>query len=251
MSQRIRFKPGLWLGLAAALLVVAAVVASPDAGKRVYLPVAVAAPPAPDCNVPGGTFAPLPVQGTDRINDAANDRRINLGLRDNKRVNEPLGFVVYGSTNDKAPQLQGMFGDRRIPAFTSAWQTAPNSNYKVTLLGLGTAPGEAIYAPDSNNPIFPNYAYLVLYADEKRITLHNGREDNLRGYVIHIEDVCVDPDLVRLYRSLNAAGRGSLPGLRGHQAFGRAIGAEVRVAVRDEGTWLDPRSCRDWWKGAC
>ena len=63
------------------------------------------------------------------------------------------------------------------------------------------------------------------------------------------DSVCTDPDLLALYRQNHAAGRGNLPALRGHQAFGVAVGSEIQVAVRDTGTFMDPRSRNDWWQG--
>ena len=71
----------------------------------------------------------------------------------------------------------------------------------------------------------------------------------MRGYTIHIEGVCVEPRLLALYRLWNEAGRGELPALRGGQPFGRARGDEIGVAIRDAGTFMDPRSRRDWWRG--
>jgi hypothetical protein len=29
--------------------------------------------------------------------------------------------------------------------------------------------------------------------------------------------------------------------------LGRATGAEVGVAIRDKGSFMDPRSLKDWW----
>ena len=45
------------------------------------------------------------------------------------------------------------------------------------------------------------------------------------------------------------AGRGRMPALRAGQAFGHARGGEIGVAIRDWGTFLDPRSRKDWWQG--
>ena len=114
---------------------------------------------------------------------------------------------------------------------------------------MGVKPGETIYTPDSGYDIGGGYEYMVMYAGESDITLHVGREDNFPGYVIHLDGVCVDPDLLALYRQLHAAGRDELPALRGHQPFGRALGNEIQIAVRDSGSFMDPRSRNDWWQG--
>jgi hypothetical protein len=64
-----------------------------------------------------------------------------------------------------------------------------------------------------------------------------------------VENVCVEPSLLALYETLDDAGRVQLPALRGGQPFGRALGTEIRVAIRDAGTFMDPRSRKDWWQG--
>ena len=66
---------------------------------------------------------------------------------------------------------------------------------------------------------------------------------------MHLEDVCIEPDLLAKYNSLHAAGRDSLPVLKGRQPFGRAISGEIKVAMRDSGHFLDPRSRNSWWIG--
>ena len=38
-----------------------------------------------------------------------------------------------------------------------------------------------------------------------------------------------------------------LPALRAEQAFGRARGDEIMVSIRDTGSFMDPRSRKDWW----
>ena len=107
-----------------------------------------------------------------------------------------------------------------------------------------------IRVPTSGYNIGDGYQVLVLYASTDRITLKYIREDNVvSGYTLHVEGICVEPGLLALYESLNAAGRQRLPALRGGQAFGRAHDMEVGVAIRDHGTFMDPRSRKDWWRG--
>jgi hypothetical protein len=66
---------------------------------------------------------------------------------------------------------------------------------------------------------------------------------------LHLENICVDANLLALYRQLNAAGRSKLPALWPGQPIGRAPGREIEVAIRDSGAFLDPRSRKDWWQG--
>ena len=94
------------------------------------------------------------------------------------------------------------------------------------------------------------YEALVLYASTERITLKYTREDNvIAGYTIHIEGICVEPNLLALYQSWNDKGRGHLPALMAGQGVGRADGNEIQVAIRDCGSFMDPRSRKDWWQG--
>jgi hypothetical protein len=113
-----------------------------------------------------------------------------------------------------------------------------------------TQPGEIISAPAAGYNIGDGYSMLVLYANEERLTLKFTRNDNVvSGYTIHLENLCVEPGLLQLYRSLNASGRGQLPALRGGQAVGRARSTSISASVRDNGTFMDPRSRKDWWQG--
>ena len=114
---------------------------------------------------------------------------------------------------------------------------------------MAVNPGELIYVPDSGYDIGGGYDAHVLYASNERITLKYTGEDNVYvGYTIYVENVCVEPDLLALYQTLDAAGRQELPALHGGQPFGRALGGEIRVAVRDSFQFLDPRSRKDWWQ---
>jgi hypothetical protein len=122
------------------------------------------------------------------------------------------------------------------------------------LVGLAVTPGETIYTPERNAQIYGGgYVAMVLFAEQQRITLGYTRRDHVAGgYVVHIEDVCIDPKLVALYRAqLDAAGwndTGRLPALRNNQSLGIALGSEIKVAIRDAGSFMDPRSRKDWWR---
>lgn len=225
----------------------------------IYLPMA-ARPAAPSCNVAGSSYGRLsPTVRTDR--PAAEHPDINLTIRGWSPTSASLRLVQYGGgTDDKAPQIAAMFSPRRLPRFSSAYRVnqwswdcncrgGPITHWAVTLLGMATTPGEPLSIPDSGYDIGGGYEALVLYATEKRLTLKYSAEDNVvQGYTIHLEDICVAPELLRLYRDLDARGRGQLPALHAGQPFGRATGSEIRIAVRDNGSFLDPRSQKDWWK---
>ncbi len=230
---------------------------------RQFMPMAAGSkqPPPLNCDLPDTNYPSLSVIGDPLTVDPDTNPNLNLGYRGYERVNAPRQLVTLGPVHDaNAPQLPGMFADRRTPAITNTYQrynwdsdcgcpSGIESRWEATVLGLGTQRGETIYTPDSGYDIEGGHEYLVLYAGETDLTLHIGREDEFFGYVIHIDGVCTDPDLLALYRRLHAEGRNSLPALRGHQAFGVAVGKEIQVAVRDTGSFMDPRSRNDWWQG--
>ncbi len=260
--------------MAAALVVLLVLAAAAVAGAeddarrnhRSFLPVAagkpIPPPPPPlNCDLPNTNYTSLSIAGDPLTVNPETHPNVNMGVCGYAEVNAPLQLVQLGPVHDpRAPQLPGMFGDLRTPTFTNAYQRYRwdanrnclddhSSNWDVTVLGMGVTRGETIYTPDSGYDVGGGYEYLVMYAGETDLTLHIGREDEFFGYVLHIDGVCTDPDLLALYRQNHAAGRGSLPALRGHQALGVATGNEIQVAVRDTGTFMDPRSRNDWWQG--
>jgi hypothetical protein len=214
----------------------------------------------------GTRYAAIPVLPPPTDRPATQHADLNLGMRGYSPTTASLAFVSYGGDTDPgAPQMPGIFSDRRTPKFSSAYRVYewdwgcgkdgcrgnPISSPTVTLLGMATQAGEVLAAPSRWAEIHPGgYAALVLYADEARITLKYTREDNVvSGYTVHLENLSVDPNLLALYRKSNAEGRSQLPGLTNGQPLGVASGTEVVVAIRDCGTFLDPRSRKDWWQG--
>jgi len=109
-------------------------------------------------------------------------------------------------------------------------------------------PGEILELPTSGYEVAPGMGARVLLATEESITLKYTAEDNVVwGYTIHMAGICVAPALLSLYQANDAAGRSELPGLAPEQAFARARGHEIQVAIRDTGAYMDPRSSKDWW----
>ncbi len=114
---------------------------------------------------------------------------------------------------------------------------------------LDSQPNERLYLPDSGYHLGQGFEALVLYAERHRITLKYTREDNvIWGYTLHLEDVCIDPNLLALYQRLDAEGRRELPALRAGQPFARAWQRPLGIAIRDTGRFMDPRSIKDWWR---
>ncbi|MFN2185456.1 MAG: hypothetical protein ACK2UU_15820, partial [Anaerolineae bacterium] len=209
------------------------VAAAEELTPRAYLPVV--SKQMPECSpIPGVQYYTLSVNPppTDRPAEVHAD--LNLALRGYEVTSSYRGLVDYGGSADpKAPQLYTLFADLRVPYFPTLYQVYNwdwecncrddlATNYPVTLAGMSTASGEVLRLPDSGYDIGSGYEALVLYASEERITLKYTRDDNVvSGYTIHVENVCVEPSLLALYRAMNNAGRGQLPALRAGQPFGR------------------------------
>ena len=238
----------------------------PPVPDTLYLPV-VFGKPLPVCPLTSErSYELIPVDGPPADHPDALHGDLNLALRGHTPVSATLALIhINGPTDTDTPQLPGIFADGRTPAFTSAhrvygWDWACGEDgcpspdltpIEVSLLGLAADAAETVSLPSRAAEIYAgDYKALVLYAAENRISLGYTRHDSVApGYALHLESLCVDPNLLSLYRQANAEGRGNLPALRNGDALGTARSAEVLVAVRDRGTFMDPRSRKDWWKG--
>lgn len=231
----------------------------------------------------GRSYAQGPVQqwdGDNPVRPAHAHADKNLGLRGYSRVNAAKSFVDYGSDDPvQPPQLATLFNPHRVPTFSSVfnanaweWDESPDlgspagpidAPWPVTVMGLRTTSGEELATPASGYDIGGGQEAVVLYAGEDRLTLKYTREDSAQsGYTLHVDGVCVDPNLLALYTALDnpagpryvfAGGAGSghwydLPALSAGQVFGTARGSEIRVSTVDTGSFMDPRSCNDWWQ---
>jgi hypothetical protein len=225
------------------------------------------ATPALSCHaIPGQSYGTLTINGSPSDRPAEQHADLNLALRAYTYApgETPVLSNDCAETPDDpcAPQLRGLFADHRVPTFLSMywvykWDWTCNCRLAQfeTLCGpalvkVAVTPDEVLYVPDSCYRIDPaGYEVLVLYATETRITLKYTREDNvLVGYTLHLEDICVDPNLLALYRAMDAQGRGRLPALFPRQPFGHAKAMPVGIVIRDSGNWMNPRSCKDWWR---
>lgn len=194
-----------------------------------------------------------------------------------------------GATDSGARQLSLLFVDRRAPTISNVYQvfewnydaqpgtdpgypcrgaTGPprtdllwyNAQYGtagfliVHVLGLVTTPGETVHVPACRDgtceTVHGDASAVLLYASQNRATLHYTPADTPgSGYTIHIEGIAIEPSLMNYYLLANASGRTWLPGLRAGEPFARALQGEIRVAIRDNGSFMDPRSRKDWWMG--
>jgi hypothetical protein len=217
------------------------------------------------------------------VRPAADHADKNLSLRSYALITDDLAnnnLIDYGRDDPtQPPQLSTLFKPHRFPGFNNYyqvhhwhWSDAPVPGYRadlitnppVTAVGVQTTPGETLHTPVSGYDIGDDMAALVIFADEDTVALRYTREDSSgsRGYTIHADQICTDPNLLRLYRTLDAADgpryqfmtneqrpyQYNLPELAPGQAFGTARQNEIVVAVVDSGTFMDPRSCDEWWQ---
>ncbi len=230
-----------------------------------FLPIIADQQPAP-LPTPAPIFDLIPVVAPPADRPAASHPDLNLAMRSYISTTGELGLVnINGDTDRNAPQLIGIFQPQRLPTFTALYQVYdwdwacgidgcrgnPLALPEVSLLAVATIPGEALTIPTRAPDIHGGgYKALVLYADSSRITLGYTREDTAAiGYVVHFEEILVEPALLTLYTESDAAGRSQLPALRNNEPFATAPGTSINIAIRDTGSFMDPRSRKDWWVG--
>ena len=184
-------------------------------------------------------------------------------------------LVNYGTDDPTLPpQFATLFSPNRVPPLVGFYrvhdwnwspspalgsQGAPLTRWPATALGLQVSPGEVLRVPTSAYDIGQGGEVIVLHADERRVALRYAREDTAgaAGYTVHVEGLCTDPNLLTLYNQLDVAngaryvypsGPYPLPVLPAGKPIGVARGNEVVVAVVDTGSFMDPRSCNEWWQ---
>jgi hypothetical protein len=212
--------------------------------------------------IPGERYTTITAHGPHPLRPTDVHPDHNLAMRGYEPTNSGRDLVDYGGPSDaRAPHFYDLFYDQRLPSFRSVYQVHDWDweqmsrgpllhEWPVTAVGLAASAGEVLYVPDSGYTIGSGYEVLVIYASRDRIALKYTREDNVvRGYTLHVDGVCVEPSLLALYQQSDGAGRQSLPALRPRQPFGRARSDEVVIAIVDHGTFMDPRSRKDWWRG--
>lgn len=258
--------------------------ATADSSPIIYFPVIMqplACPSTSGNKYSGGTA--FQFDRDDPVRPSHNHADKNLALR-SYQPNPDSGLkrdlVDYGVNDPKPPpQLATIFSPSRVPEFGGLyqvnnwnWQPSPNpgtrgspiSGPPVTGLGMKTTPGEMIRVPTSGYDIGGGQEVIILFADQDTVALRYAREDSAgaAGYVVHIDNICTDPNLLSLYNGLDVpAGPRyvyvpprdrpyayQLPALSAGQMLGTARDTEIVIAVVDTGRFQDPRSCGDWWQ---
>ena len=232
---------------------------APDPHRQ-FFPLVMPAPAS--CATTGTThFAALSVNPPVTDRPAAHHPDLNLALRSYQPGSASATYIWLGGDSDeRAPQLSSLLQPAQRPTILSVFQVynwdwthnqrgQPITQPPVTLIRLSIPPNQPLHLPRSGYDIGQGYQALVLYAEPHRITLKYTREDNvIRGYTLHLENICVDPRLLELYNELNARGRGQLPALPAGQAFAHTRATPPALAIRDNGNFMDPRSRKDWWR---
>ncbi len=211
-------------------------------------------------------YVAIPVAGGGLEHPPALHADLRLALRGYEPVDAARTLIDKdGPVDGDPPQLSALFARSDAPSFSQTYQVydwnwgcgehgcrgALLQTPGVTLAALHAQGGEPVFIPSRGRQIYASgYKALVLYADATHITLGYMREDSVaNGYVVHLANLCVDPGLMALYAASDVAGRASLPTLREGEPIGVAALGDLLVAVRDRGTFLDPRSRLDWWQG--
>ena len=184
-------------------------------------------------------------------------------------VDPPVRSWPYSTTKPlNAPKLSTLFNANPRPAIVSTdqvydwdWSQSDGGsraglldNWQTTLIGLENMAGDTIFLPSRATEIYTGgYKALVLYADETQLTVTYEHTDSVAiGYSIHLENLCVDANLLALYRSqiMTDGLRATelLPGLQNGQPLGTSRGSPLKVATRYYGNFMDPRSAKDWWQ---
>lgn len=208
-----------------------------------------------------GPYQRVPTNGAPSDRPAATHPDLNVKIRGFSPTGGALGLVdVGGPTDDKAPRLYSLIMTSGTPTIVANFQvndwdwtkmkaTGPITDPAVTLTAYGVERGHDLKLPRSGYEIAPGLSARVLFLDDDSITLKFTAEDNVvSGYTIHVLDLCVDPALRADYDDAVAKGRTSLPALASSQLFARARGTSVRVAIRDTGSFMDPRVKKDWYQ---
>ncbi|MEK7525941.1 MAG: GDSL-type esterase/lipase family protein [Patescibacteria group bacterium] len=184
---------------------------------------------------------------------------------------EPEDLVkinVGGPTDNLAPQLNTLIGSvsNPNPQFTNLYTVKQWSggalgddikadytgNWGTVLVALQAGDGEEVKVPQSGYTIDDqNHQVTVLYATESDVTLHYGTQDSIAvGYAIHLLDFNVSDELLAAYNENEANGRTTLLALPCGFVLGNVQGGSVKVAIRDTGSFIDPRIGKDWWDHA-
>lgn len=198
----------------------------------------------------------IPIEGGRESRPPAEHADLNLKLRDPQPADFEATLVdISGSGIDpEAPSLAAVFEPDFVGTYAvHDWDWGCNckgslmDDGSAVVVGIKTNPGESIFIPQNDRDIYDGkYHAVVLYASEDQVTMQYSRTGSVvNGYTVHYLGLQTDPNLVTLFQESEGS---ELPGLTLDTPVGVAAGEELIVAMRDNGTFLDARSKRDWWE---
>ncbi len=217
-------------------------------------------------------YALIPIDGAPYKNNAITDNNADfrLLLLGYSPFDAPRSLIdLTGGADPGAPKISGVFDPPRQPEIAATykrndwnWDEAAAPPYgsrggvnndpeaPVAVVDFRTNGGERVKLPTRGAEIFTGAMAMVVFASENELAAVYYRQDNVAlGYMVHLANFCVDPNLVAAYRAqLNGGKRSTnqLPGVRNGQSVGTSTGI-LTLAIRDRARFYDPRSRKDWW----
>lgn len=201
-----------------------------------------------------GGYTIAKVDGS-KWNSVQNSPDVNIKLRGSQPVDGQKTLVkINGPTDPIAPQLCTLFSTTHLAPIVNLYAigryqglSSGTESDPPHLVDFQTTPGENIRLPWSGYDIGGGYGAMVVYADSDSIALHYENTDGtVDGYALHLLNFNVSPALLTLYNQ-NASSRDVLPVVMPGQTLGTARGSTITVSIRDTGSFMDPRSVKDWW----
>ena len=208
------------------------------------------APPTTSSN----TYELISIEGERESRPAEKHGDLNLKLREPQPIDVELSLIDIpnAGSDPNAPKLAGVLEPNIVNAYTiHNWDWGCDCKgellreEQLVLVGIKTTPGEPVFIPTKGQDIYGGKYYAtVLYASEDSFTFVYARRGNVvKGYTVHYLGLYTDPNLLALFRESQG---NELPGLTLDTPVGTATD-ELIVAIRDNGTFLDARSRKDWW----
>lgn len=196
----------------------------------------------------------IPLDGARDSRPAEEHGDLNLHLRDPQPIQTELSLIDIDNagSDSNAPNLGDVFEPNFVNAYTvHDWDWGCNCKGPLlrqdhlVLVGIKTTPGEPIFIPTKDQDVFQGKYYAtLLYASEDSVTfLYDRKGSVVSGYTVHYLGLRTDPNLLKLFRESKG---NELPGLTLDTPVGIATD-EIMVAIRDNGTFMDARSRKDWW----
>ncbi|MBI3384598.1 hypothetical protein HY030_00175 [Candidatus Gottesmanbacteria bacterium] len=191
-------------------------------------------------------------------------------VRGYQKIDGALNLIPYQHPLDpKAPNLSTLIQGNTKPEIGSVyqvydWNNATNKRGELikpsdsalqgkdfaTAVGLKIPEGEIIKVPQSGYG-FNGYQAVVLFANSDSISIKYTPADSVAvGYTLHLNNLNVSPEILKLYDKAVEGGRTKLPALPDGFVLGTSKNGDMLLSIVDTGRFLDPRWELDWWRKA-